>query len=122
MKLIVAGSRSIDDYDLITKRISSILLKECPNNKVTHLISGRASGPDKIGEYWASLIGVPIIYMPADWDQYKKAAGSIRNAEMAKICDFAIIFWDGKSKGTQNMIFNMKKVNKPYIVEVIYND
>jgi hypothetical protein len=31
-------------------------------------------------------------------------AGPIRNGEMAKYADALIVFWDGKSRGTKNMI------------------
>ena len=41
---------------------------------------------------------------PADWDKHGKAAGPIRNAEMAEVADALIAFWDGQSRGTANMI------------------
>jgi hypothetical protein len=42
--------------------------------------------------------------MPANWDEFGKSAGYIRNAEMAKYADACVIFWDGISKGTKHMI------------------
>lgn len=42
--------------------------------------------------------------MPADWDGKGKAAGYIRNAEMADYADALIAFWDDESRGTGNMI------------------
>ena len=48
--------------------------------------------------------GYSIKRFPADWDKFKKAAGYIRNEQMGNYCDIAIIFWDGSSKGTLNMI------------------
>lgn len=42
---------------------------------------------------------------PADWDQHGLAAGPIRNEEMAKLgATICFAFWDGKSKGTLDMI------------------
>jgi len=38
-----------------------------------------------------------------------KAAGFIRNAEMAEYADALIAFWDGRSKGTKHMIDLAKK-------------
>ena len=40
------------------------------------------------------------------------AAGPIRNKEMAQNGDFLVAFWDGKSKGTKNMIKTMKACGK----------
>lgn len=51
--------------------------------------------------------------MPADWDRLGKKAGMVRNAQMADYADAAIVFWDGKSNGTANMISNMKMRDKP---------
>ena len=41
---------------------------------------------------------------PADWDKHGKAAGPIRNAEMAEVADALIAFWDGQSRETKSMI------------------
>jgi hypothetical protein len=40
----------------------------------------------------------------ADWDKHGKAAGPIRNQQMAQEADGLIAFWDGKSRGTKDMI------------------
>ena len=45
----------------------------------------------------------------ADWVKYGKAAGPIRNEEMAKYADACIVFWDGKSPGAKSMIALAKK-------------
>ena len=41
---------------------------------------------------------------PADWNRLGRAAGPIRNEEMAEVSDALIAFWDGKSRGTKSMI------------------
>ena len=33
---------------------------------------------------------------------------------MAKYADAAVIIWDGKSRGTQNMIKEMERAGKPF--------
>lgn len=38
---------------------------------------------------------------PADWERLGKAAGPIRNEEMAEIADALIAFWDGQSRVTK---------------------
>lgn len=40
----------------------------------------------------------------ANWGKHGKESGPIRNKEMANYADALICFWDGKSKGTLNMI------------------
>jgi hypothetical protein len=108
LKVIVAGSRSIEDYNIVNEAI-----KESKYD-ISCVISGTAHGVDKLGEEWASKNNVAVLRMPADWKQYGKAAGPIRNEEMAKIADAAVIIWDGESKGTKHMIDTMEKLNKPY--------
>ncbi len=49
---------------------------------------------------------IPMTIMNADWKKYGRSAGCIRNAEMAKNAEALIALWDGKSKGTINMLDN----------------
>ncbi len=65
-----------------------------------------------LGEQYAKEKDYKIERYAANWEKYGKAAGPIRNEEMAKKCDFVICFWDGKSRGTKNMIECAKKENK----------
>ena len=110
MKVIIAGSRSIEDYhykDLI-KMINR------SNYDISEIVSGCAIGADRLGEKYANYKSIPIKKMPANWNEYGKVAGHIRNKQMADYADAAIILWDGVSPGTKNMIAHMNKLNKPY--------
>lgn len=71
---------------------------------ITEVVSGNARGADEMGEWWASENGIQIKLFPANWSKFGKAAGPIRNEEMAKYADCLVAFWDGKSKGTSNML------------------
>jgi len=121
MKVIIAGSRykdserkiPFDDYLAVVNAIKN------SNFNITEVISGCAIGVDKLGEKWANVNNCPIILMPADWNRYNKAAGPIRNRQMAEIADAAVIIWNGKSSGTLNMINEMKRLNKPYFIDII---
>lgn len=110
MNLIIAGSRSFDDYDLLKKEVA-IFIEELNTNDVA-IVCGMANGADKLGYRYAKEYNLNIIEMPADWQQFKKSAGYIRNTEIGKISDAAIIFFNG-SNGSKNMIDIMKKLNKP---------
>lgn len=106
MKVVIAGSRDITHYDVVAEAYAS-----CPFD-VTEIISGCAKGVDTLGEQLASLICVPVCKFPADWDKHGKAAGPIRNRQMAEYADAAIVIHNG-SKGSMNMISQMKRLNKP---------
>ena len=100
MKVIIAGVRTFDDYDLLCRRCDNILSSQ---NEI-EIVTGAAKGADKLGERYAKEKGYPIKLFPADWDKYGSSAGPIRNKQMAEYADALIAFWDGKSKGTKNMI------------------
>jgi hypothetical protein len=98
MKVIIAGSRTFNDYELL-KRVCNETL-----TTITEIVSGTANGADKLGERYAKEKGYSIKQFPADWNKHGKSAGYIRNKQMAEYADALIAFWDGKSKGTKHMI------------------
>lgn len=128
MKLIIAGSRTIN--------ISTTALVDFIHHyelQPTELVCGMAKGVDKSAEklYFRSLrepglvnglhhIGMKKIkrFRP-DWETHGKAAGPIRNREMAAYADALLLVWDGKSRGSKNMKEEMLKLNKP-VHEVLF--
>lgn len=118
-KIIIAGGRDFNDYTLLTKVCNEAIPRMAGDNTPV-IISGGAAGADSLGEQYAQENGIAIERHPADWKKHGKAAGPIRNAEMAACADFLIAFWDGKSRGTQNMMMNAVKKDIPCIV-VTYN-
>lgn len=118
MKVIIAGTRykdpvnkiPFDDYGLIVSAI------ERSGFEITEEVCGMAIGVDKLGEQWAITNNVPVKEMPADWNRHGKAAGPIRNRQMAEYADAAIIVWDGESPGSRNMINEMIRKKKPYYI------
>ena len=101
LKLIVAGSRGFDDYGLLRAKLDA-LLATSPDAVI---VSGGASGADALGERYAKDRGLAVKRFPAQWQAYGRAAGPIRNQAMAKYADALVAFWDGKSRGTANMIW-----------------
>jgi len=110
VKVIIAGSRNIDDYKLVVDTISS------SGYTITEVVSGCAVGVDRLGEQWARANNVPIKEMPADWMRHGNSAGPQRNRAMAEYADAAIVIWDGHSRGSRNMIENMIRRKKPYYI------
>lgn len=99
MKCIIAGSRHITDKYLVHKAIEA-----CPwQGSITEVVCGGASGVDNIGWRWAAAQAITVHHMRADWATYGKAAGPIRNHQMANYADALILIWDGKSKGSADM-------------------
>ena len=68
------------------------------------IISGHASGADALGERYVQERGFLLETYPVDWKAHGRAAGPIRNAQMAVVADALIAFWNGKSRCTKNMI------------------
>lgn len=68
------------------------------------LISGGARGADQLAFEWALEHGVFFVVFPADWDQYGKRAGYIRNTRMLDEGqpDHVVAFPGGR--GTEMMI------------------
>ena len=102
-KVIIAGSREFTDYALLEKKCDKIL-KDIPKDKLI-IVSGKCSGADLLGEHYAKSRGIPIEEFPADWNKHGKAAGPIRNKQMAYYASHLIVFWNGNDKGGSiNMI------------------
>lgn len=75
------------------------------------------NSPDEVAyELWKRVGYLRVWEYPADWDRYGRAAGMRRNAEMARVCDYAIVLWDGKSPGTLNMMRELVKREKSFTV------
>jgi len=100
MKVIIAGSRNFNDYPLLKKKCDIFL----SNQNNIEIVSGTARGADLLGERYAIENNYPIKFFVPEWDLLGKAAGFIRNRQMAEYADALIAFWDGVSVGTQNMI------------------
>lgn len=113
--LLVAGSRSITDTMMVYLTLDHAIANLDVKYKQTlSIISGGANGVDSIAARYATANGYHFVEYPADWEGYGPAAGPIRNATMVKHCDSAVLFWDGRSKGTKNTFDLLGSSGKPY--------
>ena len=94
MKILIAGSRSISDFDLT----------EYIPDEATLIISGGAVGVDTLAEKYADKHKISKLILRPDYKRYGKGAPILRNKEMVDIADMVIVIWDGKSRGTKNTI------------------
>lgn len=120
MKVVIAGSRDLDDFDMVCKAI------EDSGFEITEVVSGGAKGADALGEQWAKQNKIPIKKFPADWKnlkaegavikdgpygKYNVNAGFARNKDMAEYCD-ALIAINLGTNGTDNMVAAATELNK----------
>ena len=102
MRLIIAGSRTLS---VPPETIDShVRLLESWGDTVTTVLCGMAKGIDLCGLAWAESHGILVERYPADWNTHGKAAGPIRNRQMAENADALLLIWDGKSRGSANML------------------
>lgn len=116
-KLIVAGSRDFNGYEILCDHCDRLLSQKHLTHNII-IVSGAARGADRLGERYASERGYQVERFPADWQHEGKAAGFIRNCQMADVADALIAFWDGSSRGTANMIELARK--RELQVRVVY--
>lgn len=109
MRVLVCGGRDFSDYELLRKTLHDLFVvydekpfPHLPENFV--LIQGGANGADSLADQWAFTYGICSKSYAADWNQYGKSAGYIRNKQMLVEGkpDLVIAFPGGK--GTAMMV------------------
>lgn len=120
MKLIIAGTRT---FKITPSDIWDFLVGfGVEGYSVSQVVSGGASGVDASGEDFANIYLSDkkdfLKRFPADWNAYGKAAGPMRNGQMAEYADALLVIWDGESSGSKNMKERMVGMGKP-VYEVV---
>src|SRR5262249_34091283 len=110
MKLIIAGSRTFADYQLLCQTLAP----ERP--RITQVLTGDARGAEQLGYRWAWKHQVKHQLFRAAWERFGKSAGVRRNYQMAQAGDMLLAFWDGQSPGTAHMVQFMRQLGKPVVV------
>ena len=110
LRVIIAGGRYFDDYELLCKAADEIL-KGYTNIEI---VSGHAGGADRLGELYAVEHDLNYVIFPADWDKLGRKAGPIRNSQMLRYAmeqqPMLIAFWDGKSSGTGDTVTKARRL------------
>ena len=106
MKLMIVGSRSIQNFDL-TPHI--------PQN-VDLIITGGAQGIDSLAEEYADRHKISKLILRPRYDLYGKPAPIFRNKQMVELADQILVIWDGHSRGTQSTIEFARKKQKPITI------
>ncbi len=113
MRVVIAGGRNIHNYELVLDAI------EESKFNIQTVVSGGAKGVDALGERYAEEMNINLKIFHADWETHGRAAGPIRNRKMAENADAVIAIWDGKSRGTKNMIETAQKKGLLVYVKII---
>ena len=108
LKVVVAGPRDYENEDLVRNILNAVLSLYSDEDEI-EIVEGGAKGVDRIAKNYAlsqQSSKISLKEFPADWNQYGKRAGPLRNQEMAKYGDVLIAFRykDNPSRGTENMI------------------
>jgi hypothetical protein len=113
MKVIIAGSREITNYQVVLEAIAE------SGFEITEVVCGMARGIDLLGKRWADENGIPVKPFPAKWEKYGRThAGRLRNTDMKYYADALIAIHDGESTGTKDMIGKMERAGKPVYVKI----
>lgn len=117
MKTIIAGSRCICDAEVLKAAIAE------SGFLITRVISGDARGVDKLGIEWAHENLVPVERFKPQWvgpdGEYRPYAGNTRNRDMARVSEALIAVWDGRTKGTKDMIKQAHQFGLKVFVKLI---
>ena len=115
-KILVTGDRNWDDITTVVET-----LKNYPPG--TTLVHGACRGADIICAAVAEALGFVVKAYPADWTQFKRAAGPIRNQQMIDVesseespIDVCLAFHNDiyQSHGTADMLDRVIKKDIPF--------
>lgn len=118
MKLIIAGSGGITDYNLLRQAIVDSGFWKGYKHTL-EIVSGCARGVDSLAIEFAQKNNLVLHKFPADWSTHGKKAGHVRNIQMAEFADGLLALWDGVSPGTKHMIDQARKRSLIVYVEII---
>ena len=126
MKVVISGSRTINDSSLIDMAVAE------SGFDISQVVSGGAKGVDSLAVAWAEKNEIPVEIFAATWDilthpdaiirttkwgqKYDAKAGLRRNELMAVYGQALIAIWDGTSHGTKHMIKQARKRELPIFV------
>lgn len=121
MRVLAFGSRDWPFPGIVTNHLSSYYI-DTPHvgPDPFKLITGGARGVDTIAEEWAEAMNVWSVVYKADWNQYGKSAGHIRNQQMIdeENPTYFLGFILNNSKGSQDMLHRLQREGIPG--EVVY--
>ena len=83
------------------------------------VVEGEARGADTLAREEAEQLGFTVLKFPANWNQYGRAAGPIRNREMLDQHPDLVLAFHGNisaSKGTRDTVEEAKRRGIPVVL------
>lgn len=117
VRVIVAGPRDLYVENVEVARALKLADEEWPER----IVHGGARGIDSCAHRFAITFGISEYIYEADWETHGKAAGPLRNREMANNADALVVIKrrGGATRGTSSMIKEAQKAGLPvYVMEV----
>lgn len=105
MKLLITGSRSIEENDRNYWRLAAEIQQRYP--AITLLLHGGARGADQLAERFGQEQGILVKVIRPDYKSHpEKLAPLLRNTELVKQADAVIAFYgpSGKTGGTADTV------------------
>lgn len=121
MRILVTGSRDWTNETVIYKALRPYAGEE--DIFVTLVTGACRTGADPIAELFARDFGWNIERYPADWAQYGRKAGPIRNADMVGLgADVCLAFILNNSRGSTGTVDLVRKAGIPVVLHTLSRD
>lgn len=108
MKVLVCGGRKF----LLHWAVFDALDRLNTKHVFTRLIHGGAAGADSLSGKWAISRNISLTVVRANWLQYGRAAGALRNTEMLKHKPSLVVAFPGGT-GTEDMVRKSLRARVP---------
>ena len=108
MKLAIVGSRNL-----------KVDISEYIPDGVDEIVSGGAKGIDSAAAEYAKNNGMKLTEFLPEYSRYGRGAPLKRNDLIAEYADEALVFWDGKSKGTKYTADAFEKMGKKVKIIIV---
>lgn len=106
IRVAVTGGRNFDNE----VAVETILAQACKQyGGFSVLIHGGATGADYLAKRWAQKNNIPILEFAADWDQYGKKAGPLRNQQIVDEGKPNLVIRFPGNRGTEDMTRRAEK-------------
>jgi len=100
VNLIIAGTRTFTDYKLVCT-VMELIRKKYPNIQI---VVGGAKGADSCGKLYALKNKIPYVVYEAEVEKNGKKSDSIKREKMIKVSQVLVLFWDGVSSESEDML------------------
>lgn len=102
MRIGIVGSREFKDLEKVREFVRGL-------NNDDVVVSGGCRGVDRIGVEEGRKCGLKCVELKYK-GEFGKSGGMVRNRELVMEIDRCVVFWDGSSRGSEDMI-KLCKVN-----------